>query len=267
MVTAPPNPIVPQNRLLRALSPTTGPQVRLMLDPVALRLKETLITRDAPITAVYFPVDAVVSVVSTFADGSTREVATIGNEGLVGVPRFLQADRMPFTAVVQVPGAALRMEAAHFDLAVRTVGSDFVEVLARYTHAWCTQLSQHAVCHGHHRVVQRCARWLLQTQDRVGRATFPLTQEFLAVMLGVRRPSVTAVARHLQQAGLIQYQRGLIHVLDRPGLEAASCECYGVIRREMDRLLGPAHIEGLTGRKRRPDTVRSSTDTRERSRV
>jgi CRP-like cAMP-binding protein len=246
MATAPPSPFVPQNRLLRALSPTTGPQVLLTLHPVALRLKETLITRDAPITAVYFPLDAVVSVVSTFADGSMREVATIGNEGLVGVPRFLQAGSMPFTAFVQVPGAALQMEAGLFDQTVKTVGSDFAAVLARYTQAWCTQLSQHAVCHGHHRVVQRCARWLLQTHDRVGRATFPLTQEFLAMMLGVRRPSVTAVVRHLKQAGLIQYQRGLIHVRDRPGLEAASCECYGVIRREMDRLLGPAHPEGLS---------------------
>jgi CRP-like cAMP-binding protein len=192
--------------------------------------------------------DTVVSVVSTFADGTMQEVATIGNEGLVGVPRFLQTDRMPFTAFVQVPGAALRMEAAHFDHAVGAVGSDFASVLARYTHAWCMQLSQHVVCNGRHRVVQRCARWLLQTQDRVGRAAFPLTQDFLAMMLGVQRPSVTTVARQLQQAGLIQYQRGLIHVRDRPGLEAVSCECYGVISREMDHLLGPAHAEGLSGK-------------------
>jgi CRP-like cAMP-binding protein len=176
-----------------------------------------------------------------------REVATIGNEGLVGVPRFLQAGSMPFTAFVQVPGAALQMEAGRFDQTVKTVGSDFAAVLARYTQAWCTQLSQHAVCHGHHRVVQRCARWLLQTHDRVGRATFPLTQEFLAMMLGVRRPSVTIVARQLKQAGLIEYHHGVIHVLDRPGLEAASCECYGVISREMDRLLGPADTERLAG--------------------
>ena len=165
MATAPPSPVVPQNRLLRALSPTTGPQVLLTLHPVALRLKETLITPDAPITAVYFPLDAVVSVVSTFADGSMREVATIGHEGLVGVPQFLQAGSMPFTAFVQVPGAALQMEAGRFDQTVQTVGSDFAAVLARYTQAWCTQLSQHAVCHGYHRVVQRCARWLLQTHD------------------------------------------------------------------------------------------------------
>ena len=139
------------------------------------------------------------------------------------------------------------MEATDFDRAVGAVGSAWAGVLARYTQAWCTQLSQHVVCNGHHRVVQRCARWLLQTQDRVGRAAFPLTQEFLAMMLGVRRPTVTAVARQLQQAGLIQYQRGVIHVLDRPGLEAASCECYGVISREIDRLLGPAYAEGLAG--------------------
>ena len=245
MATAPPRPLLPQNRVLRALSPPTGAQVLLLLHPVALPLKETLITHDAPITAVYFPLDAVVSVVSTFADGSMREVATIGNEGLVGVPRFLQAGSMPFTAFVQVPGAALQMEAGRFDQTVQTVGSVFAAVLARYTQAWCTQLSQHVVCNGHHRVVQRCARWLLQTHDRVGRATFPLTQEFLAMMLGVRRPSVTDVARQLQQAGLIQYHRGVIHVRDRPGLEAASCECYGVIRQEIDRLLGPADPERL----------------------
>jgi CRP-like cAMP-binding protein len=247
MAAAPPRHFLSQNRLLRALGPATVQQVLLTLQPLALRNKDTLIGRDEPITAVYFPLDAVVSIVSTLADGTTLEVATIGNEGVVGLPRFLQGCSMPFTAFVQVPGAALKMEAEVFTQAVGEVGSDFYGVLARYTQAWCTQLSQHAVCNRAHRVVARCARWLLQTQDRVGRAAFPLTQELLSVMLGVRRSSVTEVARQLQQAGLIQYQRGIIHVLDRPGLEAASCECYGVISREMDRLLGPAHLEGLSG--------------------
>jgi CRP-like cAMP-binding protein len=146
---------------------------------------------------------------------------------------------MPFTAVAQVPGAALRMDAETFDQAVGLVGSDFADLLARYTQAWCNQLGWHALCNGLHPIVQRCARWLLQTQDRVGRAEFPLTQEFLAVMLGVRRPSVTEVAGRLQQAGLIRYQRGIIHILDRAGLEAASCECYHVIAQEADHLLGP----------------------------
>jgi CRP-like cAMP-binding protein len=247
MAATPPQHFLNQNRLLRALAPATVPQVLLALQPLALRLKDTLITPNAPITAVYFPLDAVISVVSTLADGSMLEVATIGNEGVVGVPCFLQGISMPFTAVVQVPGAALKMEAEVFAQAVGEVGSDFYGVLARYTQVWCTQLGQHAVCNRVHRVVERCAHWLLQTQDRVGRAEFPLTQEFLAVMLGVRRTSVTDVARQLQQGGLIRYHRGLIHVLDRPGLEAASCECYGIIVRETERLLGSAQPAGLPG--------------------
>ena len=187
------------------------------------------------------------SIVSTLADGSTLEVATIGNEGVVGLPCFLQGGSMPFTAFVQVPGAALKIEVSALAQVVDAVGSEFGSVLARYTQVWCTQLGQHAVCNRLHKVRARFARWILQTLDHVGRAEFPLTQELLAVMLGVRRSSVTDVARQLQQQGLIQYQRGIIHVLDRPGLEATSCECYGVIRREMDRLLGPAHLDGLSG--------------------
>jgi CRP-like cAMP-binding protein len=247
MALAPPSNFLQQNRLLRALAPATVQQVLLTLQPLALRHKDTLILPHAPIGAVYFPLDAVVSVVSTLADGTTLEVGTIGNEGLVGLPRFLQGGCMPFTAFVQVPGAALKMEAEVFAHAVGEVGSDFYGVLARYAQAWCTQLGQHAVCNCAHRVVARCARWLLQTQDRVERAEFPLTQEFLAMMLGVRRTSVTDVARQLQQQGLIRYQRGVITVLDRPGLEEASCECYGVISRETERLLGPAHAEGRPG--------------------
>ena len=139
------------------------------------------------------------------------------------------------------------MDGEAFDQAVGAVGNDFSRMLARYSQSWCTQLGQHAVCNRVHQVAERCARWLLQTHDRVGRAEFPLTQEFLSVMLGVRRTSVTDVARQLQQQGLIQYRRGIIHVLDRPGLEAASCECYGIIAQETDRLLGPAQAEDRPG--------------------
>ena len=247
MAVPPPQPFLQQNRLLRALSPATVHSLLLTLQPVALRLRETLITGGEPIGALYFPLDSVVSVISTLADGTTLEVGTIGNEGMVGLPRFLHANSMPFTAFVQVPGAALRMAVEVFDQAVAEGGSEFVGVLARYTQTWCTQLGQHAACNRLHPVGARCARWLLQTQDRVGRAELPLTQEFLASMLGVRRTSVTDVARQLQHQGLIRYQRGLIHVLDRPGLEAASCECYNVITRETDRLLGPAHTESSVG--------------------
>jgi CRP-like cAMP-binding protein len=247
MTISHPRPFLHQNRLLRALPASTVQPFLLTLQPVALRLKESLMTRHEPITAVYFPLDAVTSVVSTLADGTMVEVGTIGNEGMVGISRFFQADSMPFTALTQVPGAALKMDVEAFDEAVETVGSDFSRMLARYSQAWCTQLGQHAVCNRVHQVAERCARWLLQTQDRVGRTVFPLTQEFLSVMLGVRRTSVTGVARQLQQKGLIQYRRGMIHVLDRPGLEAASCECYGIIAQETDRLLGPAQAEDRPG--------------------
>jgi CRP-like cAMP-binding protein len=247
MTISHPGSFLHQNRLLRALPPSTVQQCLLTLQPVALRLKESLIMPHEPITAVYFPLDALVSVVSTLANGSILEVGTIGNEGMVGISRFLQAISMPFTALTQVSGAALKMDVEAFDQAVGAVGSDFSRMLARYSHAWCTQLGQHAVCNRVHRVVERCARWLLQTHDRVGRTEFPLTQEFLAMMLGVRRTSVTDVARQLQQKGLIQYRRGIIHVLDRPGLEAASCECYRIIAQETDRLLGPAQAEDRPG--------------------
>ena len=229
-----------QNRLLRALAPATLRRLLPTLEPVALRLRETLIHRHAPIRWIYFPLDAVVSVIGELADGATLEVATIGNEGLVGLPQFLQATTMPFTAFVQVPGAALRMDAEAFSQAVRTIGQDFQTMLARYTQVWCNQLGWHALCNRLHPIDQRCARWLLLTHDRVGRADFPLTQEFLAVMLGVRRSSVTEVAGRLQRAGLIRAQRGTILILDRPGLEKASCACYHEVTQEAERLLGPA---------------------------
>jgi CRP-like cAMP-binding protein len=202
MTISHPRPFLHQNRLLRALPASTVQPFLLTLQPVALRLKESLMTRHEPITAVYFPLDAVMSVVSTLADGTMVEVGTIGNEGMVGISRFFQADSMPFTALTQVPGAALKMDVEAFDEAVGTVGSDFSRMLARYSQAWCTQLGQHAVCNRVHQ----------------------------------RRTSVTGVARQLQQKGLIQYRRGMIHVLDRPGLETASCECYGIIAQETDRL-------------------------------
>jgi CRP-like cAMP-binding protein len=229
-----------QNRLLRALSPAMRRRLLPLLEPVALNLRDTLIEHDVPIRHVYFPLEGVVSLISTLADGTQVEVATIGQEGMVGLPLFLRATTIPFTAFVQVPGAALRMEAAAFDRLLGEVNNDFNQLLYLYTQALFNQLGQHVVCNRLHPIVQRCARWLLMTHDRMGRDDFPLTHDFLAQMLGVRRASVTEVAGRLQQAGLIRYRRGVIQVLDRLGLEAASCECYGVIKQGYDRLLGPA---------------------------
>jgi CRP-like cAMP-binding protein len=210
------------------------------LEPVALDLRQTLIARDVPIDSVYFPLAGVVSLVSTLADGTIVEVVTIGNEGLVGSPLLLRATSIPFNAMVQVPGAALRMDAAVFARRVHMGTSPFGARMSRYTQALFTHIAQHVVCNQVHLIAQRCARWLLQTHDRMAQEDFVLTHEFLAQMLGVRRASVTEVVGRLQQAGLLRYRRGRMQILDRPGLEAASCACYSVIIREYDRLLGPA---------------------------
>ena len=229
-----------QNRLLRTLTPPTLTQILPALEPARLDMKEILAAPNVPIRSVYFPLTGLVSLVSTLADGTTVEVATIGNEGLIGLPLFLHANSIPFTAFVQVPGEALRMDAEAFDRLLRAGSEEFSHLLYRYTQALFNQLAQHVVCNRLHPIAPRCARWLLLTHDRVGQAAFPLTHEFLAQMLGVRRASVTTVAGRLQQAGLIRYRRGIVRVLDRAGLEVASCECYGVIKQEYDRLLGPA---------------------------
>ena len=229
-----------QNRLLRALSPAMRQRLLPLLEPYPLTLRDILIEHDVPIPWVYFPLDGVVSLISTLHDGTKVEVATIGKEGMGGLPLFLRATSIPFTTFVQVAGEALRMRAAAFAALLDEVNSDFSQLLYLYTQALFNQLGQHVVCNRLHPIEQRCARWLLMTQDRMGHDEFQLTHEFLAQMLGVRRASVTEVAGRLQKAGLIRYRRGVIQVRDRTGLEAASCECYGVIKQQYDRLLGPA---------------------------
>jgi CRP-like cAMP-binding protein len=239
MATPPSQERIAQNRLLRALSPAVRQQLLPALELIALNMRDMLIEPDVPIPFVYFPLHGVVSLISTLHDGTQVEVATIGNEGMIGLPLFLQANSIPFTAFVQVPGAALRMEAEVFGRLLQERTGALNALLYRYTQALFNQLAQHVVCNRLHRIAQRCARWMLLTHDRVSSDEFPLTHEFLALMLGVRRASVSEVVGRLQQAGLIHSRRGMILVLDRAGLEAASCECYGVIKQEYDRLLGP----------------------------
>jgi CRP-like cAMP-binding protein len=240
MATPTPQERLEQNRLLRALSPEVRQQLLPALELIVLSMRERLIEPHVPIPFVYFPLHGVVSLVSTLEDGTQVEVATIGNEGLIGLPLVLYANTVPFTAFVQVPGEALRIEAEVFGRLLLEETGVLSQLLYRYTQALFNQLAQHVVCNRLHRIAQRCARWLLLTHDRVGRDEFPLTHEFLALMLGVRRASVTEVAGRLQKAGLIRYRLGIIRVLDRAGLEATCCECYSVIKQEYDRLLGPA---------------------------
>lgn len=240
MATPAPLEHLTQNRLLRALPSTERQPLLPALELVPLRMRERLIEPDVPIPFVYFPLHGVISLISTLGDGTQVEVATIGNEGLIGLPLVLYANTIPFTAFVQVSGEALRMDAEVFGRLLHEGTGTMNQLLYRYSQALFNQLAQHVVCNRLHRIAHRCARWLLLTHDRVGRDEFPLTHDFLALMLGVRRASVTEVAGRLQKAGLIRYRLGVIRVLDRAGLEATSCECYGVIKQEYDRLLGPA---------------------------
>ena len=166
------------------------------------------------------------------------EAATIGREGFVGTPMVLGAPSTTVEALAQIPGTAARMDAGRLVEWLRTAGGTLFPVLLRYAQALQEQTAQSVACNRRHGIDERCARWLLMTHDRVGADEFPLTQDFLAFMLGVRRASVTVAAGMLQQAGLIHYRRGRITVRDRERLEAASCECYGIIRREYTQLLG-----------------------------
>jgi CRP-like cAMP-binding protein len=187
---------------------------------------------------VYFPLRGVISLMTPLEDGSAVETATVGNEGMVGIYAFLGGGGIANAqAMGQVPGEALRMDADHFRAEVDGDGK-LHQVMFAYTQALIAQISQGVACNGSHSIQDRCARWLLESHDRAGEDRFLLTQEFLADMLGVRRPSVTVAARTLQQAGLIEYERGRITIKDRGGLEEAACECYQAIRGVYAQLLG-----------------------------
>ena len=188
---------------------------------------------DAPITQAYFPLEGIVSLVLTAADGTTVEAGLVGNEGALGTPLALGTDRAPTKAFFQTPGEAYRMSAAQLRAEIERGGALPI-ILRRYMHAMTMQLAQSVFCNRVHSIEERLARWILLTHDRVAGDELQLTQEFAAQMLAVRRPSVTVVASLLQQAGLIRYVRGRIHVLDRARLEDASCECYGVVRQQLE---------------------------------
>ncbi|MDP9222864.1 MAG: Crp/Fnr family transcriptional regulator [Chloroflexota bacterium] len=224
------------NRLLGLLPADVRSQLEADLDPVRVAFKEPLYEPHRPIDYVFFPVDGVVSIVAVLEEGGPVEIATVGNEGMLGLPVFLGGRSIPSRVFCQIEGEALRMRAERFREHVRR-HEPLREVLGRYTQALFNFVAQSAACNRVHPVQKRCARWMLTTHDRIGRETFPLTQEFLAQMLGTRRAAVNSAASALQQAGFIRYQRGQITVSDRRGLERSTCECYAVIRREFDRLL------------------------------
>lgn len=224
-----------ENHLLLALPVDERERLFPTLQSVSLSLGEVVYQYGEHLEHIFFPTGAVVSLVYTTRDGSTAEMGLVGNEGAVGVALFLGGETTPNRAVVQIAGRALRMPAnvLRYEFAR---GNAFQRVLLRYTQALITQISQTAVCNRLHSVEQRLSRWLLLSHDRVKSSELLMTQEFISNMLGGRRESVTVAAARLQDAGLIHYSRGRIVILDRNGLEAATCECYRVVKDELDRL-------------------------------
>jgi len=225
------------NRLLDLLPAADLDVLRPHLEFIALDYRLSLCEENRPITFVYFPLSGVASLVNTMANGSAAEVGTIGNEGVVGLPVLFGDTVGPTTVYVQVPGEGLRMAVGEFAKALAGSAS-MRAVMLRYAHALFNQVAQSAACNRFHRIEQRCCRWLLMTHDRVQTDQFLLTQEFLGMMLGVQRSSVTAAASGLKRKKLIEYSRGRVTILDREGLLKRSCECYAVNKREFDRLLG-----------------------------
>lgn len=226
-----------ENRLLQALPPDVSEKLLAQLEALDMEVRHSVFEADQPYEYVYFPFSAVVSVHTRMREGVAVEIATIGREGMVGLEIFLRGEHTPASAFCQIAGRAARMRAGTFREAVRD-SAPLNDLLLRYTQTMLTYVSQSAACNRAHSIDERCARWLLMTHDRVPGDRFDLTQEFLAEMLGVRRPSVSVAASILQRAGFIRYSRGRVEVVDRAGLESAACECYGVIAREYERLIG-----------------------------
>ena len=237
MATALPSTYVPCNHLLDALPPEDLARLRPRFEPVEFALRQVIQRPDEPITAVYFPESGWVSMMALLADGNSAEVGIVGFEGMVGLPLLLGSERSPTEGMIQAPGTFLRLGAAAFREELDR-SAPLRTLLLRYALAFQAQVTQTAACNGHHALDQRMARWLLIAHDRADGDTFPMTQEFLAMMLCVHRPGVTVAARLFQQAGLIRYSNGQITIMDRAGLEAAACECHGVVAREFQRLLG-----------------------------
>src|SRR6202048_1340148 len=225
-----------QNHLLDALPAGDYERLASHLELVPMRLGEVLYESGIQLRYVYFPTTAILSLLYVMEDGASAEIAIVGNEGILGISLFMGGETTPSRAVVQSAGHGYRLRAQLIKNEFGRFGP-MMHLLLRYTQALITQMSQTAVCNRHHSIDQQLCRWLLLSLDRLASNELTMTQELIANMLGVRREGVTEAAGKLQDAGLIRYRRGRITVLNRPGLEARSCECYQVVKTEFDRLL------------------------------
>ncbi len=223
------------NLLLAGLSKVSRERVCAKAQIVTVTVEDMLYYPGDTITAVYFPLSCVISLLTDMEDGSTIEIATIGNEGLLGLAVYLGIDVAVSRGITQVPGQALRLNVDDFTRAAKTE-ERLDLILRRYTHALLTQIARSGGCNSLHSVEERYARWLLMMHDRTNVDVFAFTQEFLSEMLGVSRARVNVVAGLLEKAGLVTHSRKQITVLDWSGLEASSCDCYRVIKEEFDRL-------------------------------
>jgi CRP-like cAMP-binding protein len=236
-----------QNYLLDTLPTEEYARLFPDLELVQLPLGKVIYESGDELHHAYFPTTCIVSLLYVMENGASAEIAVVGNDGIIGVALFMGGGTMPNRAVVQSEGYAYRLRAHHlmqeFDRFGGRRHGTLHDLLLRYTQALITQMSQTAVCNRHHSVDQQLCRWLLLSLDRLATNELTMTQELIANMLGVRREGVTEAAGKLQQAGLIEYSRGRIRVLNRPGLEARVCECYQVVRTEFDRLLPPQSVD------------------------
>ncbi|OXI80447.1 Crp/Fnr family transcriptional regulator [Burkholderia sp. AU33423] len=229
-------PSMIENHLLAALPVEDLAHISPQLVLIDMPLGKVLYESGGALSHVYFPTTSIVSLLYVMEDGSSAEIAIVGNDGLIGIALFMGGETTPSRAIVQSAGHAYRLDARILKDEFRRGGS-MQRLLLRYTQALITQMAQTAVCNRHHSIDQQLCRWLLLSLDRLPSSELKMTQELIANMLGVRRSGVTEAALKLQDAGLIRYNYGHIEVLDRSGLEKRVCECYGVVRREFDRLL------------------------------
>ncbi|WP_332853304.1 Crp/Fnr family transcriptional regulator [Duganella sp. S19_KUP01_CR8] len=229
-----------QNHLLAALLDAEFARLSPHLEPVMMRLGDVLYESGGKLDHVYFPTSAIVSLHYVLENGSSSEIAGVGNEGILGISLFMGGNTTPSRAMVQTSGHGYRLK-AHILMEEFNRAGPVMRLLLRYTQALITQMSQTAICNRHHTVEQQLCRWLLLTLDRLPTSELTMTQELIASMLGVRREGVTVAAGRLQANGYISNRRGHISVLNRAGLEDDVCECYGVVKKEFARLMSDVH--------------------------
>jgi len=234
-----------QSRLVESLSPRERARVAAFLEPVDLKMRDVLESEGDPIRYAVFPANAVTSTLMQLPEGDTVEVGLMGAEGVVGLALLYGQRLASTTVIVQIPGHGVRIPADTFAREVVQHGGEFYRLLLRYANKFSAMVAQGAACNASHGVDQRLARWILQVHDRVAAPQFPLTHEFIALMLGVRRASVSEAASRLRQAGAIDYRVGHVRVTDRSALEPAACGCYAVMRRFTEQIFIDDSLGGI----------------------